>query len=40
MKTTLLSLALLLGLGGAAYAGAACCGLVGPCCEMQMPCCD
>jgi hypothetical protein len=39
MKTTLISLALLLTLGGAAYA-ASCCDLAPPCCDEPMPCCD
>lgn len=38
MKAILITLALTLGLGGAAYAASCCDG--GPCCEMDMPCCD
>ena len=39
MRLTLTALALMLGLGGAAFA-ATCCQTAAPCCEEPMPCCD
>ena len=37
MKTILLAITMVFGLGGTAYA-ATCCG--GPCCEAGAPCCE